>query len=380
MLYLCRVKIMRVPILIALLCVLFSACSEYNKILKSSDLELKYEKAIEFYEEGEYYKAYPLLEELIGIYRGTERAEKLYYLFAYCDYGLGDYLLAAHRFQYFTKTYPTSKFTEECSFMSAYCHYINAPGASLDQTNTRRAMNELQLFLGRYPESTRRDSCNTLVQELHVKLEDKTFAIAKQYLHTRYYKSAIVAFDNFLKDFPDTHYREESTFLKLRAQYLLATRSIISKQEERYAAIEKQYQVFVDSYSKSSFLREAETIYKDGQMALARLQTELPEVYIERGQYTSAVKFLDEKLKVPTNSNAEYQTFLLHKALYLKALQVKKDGRTSAANNTLARYDALTGKVQNPKWARKVEKFRQNLTARGGATAEATPTESSSTN
>ena len=261
--------------------------------------------------------------------------------------------------------------------MSAYCHYINAPGPTLDQTNTGRAINELQLFLGRYPESQRRDSCNTLIHNLHVKLEDKAFEISKQYLHTRYYKSAIVAFDNLLKDYPDTRYREEILFLKLRAQYLLASKSILSKQEERYAAIEKQYHDFVDAYKTSKHLREAESIYKNAQTELVRLQTYVPETYIDRAKYRDAIKLLNTKLKQPKNEHTEYQTFLLHKALYLRAIQGKKEERETRSVQALGRFDELAGQVQNPKWLKQMGKYRKNLESRQ-AVVEEEPAESSS--
>ena len=250
--------------------------------------------------------------------------------------------------------------------MSAYCHYINAPGPTLDQTNTSRAINELQLFLGRYPESQRRDSCNALIQTLHVKLEDKAFDIAKQYLHTRYYKSAIVAFDNLLKDYPDTRYREEVLFLKLRSQYLLASKSILKKQEERYAAIEKQYQEFVDGYPKSKHLREAESIYKNGTSELDRLQTYVPETYIDRGQYKEAIKLLNNKLKEPKGEHTEYQSFLLHKALYLRAIKAKQAERETRSTHALGRFDELAGTVENPKWLKQMGKYRENLESRQG--------------
>ncbi|RMG76595.1 MAG: outer membrane protein assembly factor BamD, partial [Bacteroidetes bacterium] len=111
----------------------FIACSDYNKILKSNDLRLKYDKAVEYYEKKQYFKAYPLLEELSVIYRGTSKAEQIDYYLAYCDYYTGDLLYAAYRFKRFAQTYPKSKYAEECSFMSAYCYYRNSPQYSLDQ-------------------------------------------------------------------------------------------------------------------------------------------------------------------------------------------------------------------------------------------------------
>ena len=46
---------------------IFTSCGEYNKILKSSDANLKYSKAIEYYEQGRYDRALPLFEANIPI-------------------------------------------------------------------------------------------------------------------------------------------------------------------------------------------------------------------------------------------------------------------------------------------------------------------------
>ena len=255
-----NLKLVFLPIVVLLFSIL--SCSEYNKVLKSEDLTLKYDKAIQYYEEDEYAKAYPLLEESITIYRGTSKAEKLYYYFAYSDYYLGDFFLASHRFKNFKKMYPTSKHAEECHFMSAYCHYLNSPNYSLDQNDTKQAISELQSFVNQYPESQLLDSCNTLVDELRGKLEKKSFEIAKQYYHTRDYKSAIKAFENCLVDFPDTDYKEEVLYLAVKANYDLAANSIDSKKAERYDATIKSYVKFVDSFPNSKRIKELETVYE----------------------------------------------------------------------------------------------------------------------
>ena len=45
----------------SLLLMTVAGCSEYNKVLKSTDIEYKYTKAIEYFEDESYYKALPIL-------------------------------------------------------------------------------------------------------------------------------------------------------------------------------------------------------------------------------------------------------------------------------------------------------------------------------
>jgi len=263
------------PRLLFFLLVLASAvtvsCSKYNKILKSQDVDLKYTKAVEYYEKKDYQRALPLFEELIAVNRGTSRSEKTYYYYAYCHYGLRDYYLASFYFQTFTKTFPNSQFAEECAYMSAYCHYNNSPIYSLDQTDTKKAIDQFQLFLERYPTTTRKDTCNALVEKLLLKLEEKAFESAAQYYDIHQYKAAVVALNNVLKDYPNTKYKEDILFLILESNYLLAIQSVEAKKEERLRNTIKSYHNFVDSFSKSKKIKQAESIYGTVLQELERI-------------------------------------------------------------------------------------------------------------
>jgi len=239
----------------------FNACSEYNKVIKSTDLDYKYSKANEYYEEGDYYKAYPLIEELSAIYRGQKRSEKLFYMFAYSDYYLEDYLLASHRFSEFTKTFPTSKYTEECAFMSAFSLYKMSPPPKLDQSSTYEAISSLQLFVDRYPRSTRVDSCNTLIINLEQKIEIKVFNGANQYKKMEDFSSAVLTYENILKDFPDTKYREDIFFNIYDSYYLLSVKSVTQKKNERIDKALKAYVNFADRFPNSEFMPDAQEMY-----------------------------------------------------------------------------------------------------------------------
>ena len=67
------------------------ACSDYQKLLKSSDADLKYEKAIEYFDKGDYMRAQTLFDEVTTYYRGTERSETLLNYIARYYMGQKDY-------------------------------------------------------------------------------------------------------------------------------------------------------------------------------------------------------------------------------------------------------------------------------------------------
>ena len=75
------------------------------------------------------------------------------------------------------------------------------------------------------------------------------------------YRSAVIAFNSTLEQFPDTKYREQILFMIVKANYMFASNSVDKKKIERYEATIDSYLTFVDSFEKSSFLKTAESYY-----------------------------------------------------------------------------------------------------------------------
>jgi len=240
-----------------------SSCSEYQKLLKSNDYEKKFEKAKMYYSKKDYPRTLTLLEELLSIYKGTSKAEEIYFLYSYCYYYQENYILAGFYFQDFARTYPNSAHNEEAEFMGAYCYYLDSPDFSLDQENTVKAIQELQLFINRHPASERINEANNLIDKLRYKLESKAFYNSRLYFDMGDYKAALISFGNALKDFPDTRYREEIMFIMLEASYLLATNSITEKKNERLQAAIENYHVFRNEFPSSKMMNEADKIFND---------------------------------------------------------------------------------------------------------------------
>jgi outer membrane protein assembly factor BamD len=239
-----------------------SSCGEYNKILKSTDYEFKHKKAIEYFEAGEFVKAGTLFQELVNIYRGTSRADQIYYYYAKSMMGQKDYLMANHYFKSLLKEFPGSEFAEEAQFMVGYCSYLLSPKPRLDQTITKDAIESLQLYVNLYPYSDRVDEANRLMDELKAKLVYKSYLNAKLYYDFGNHKAAVIALNNSLREYPDSQYREELMYMLLKSRYLLAVNSVADKKIERLTAALDEYFSFIDEYPESRYRQEVNRFYE----------------------------------------------------------------------------------------------------------------------
>lgn len=256
-------------LIVALLSTLPSC--KFQRLLKSDDKEKKYNAAMKYYEKKDYYHSLQLLEELISVYKGSNRAEKMYFYFAKCYYETGEYSTAAYHFNNFTITFPNSEYTEEAQFMNAFCYYKDSPTYSLDQTNTLDAIRQFQLFVNKFPKSERVEICNNYMDKLRFKLEMKSYQTARLYYRTGNYSAAVVAFGNVIKDFPSTQFKEESLYLSVKSAYLYAKNSIESKKSERFKNAIENYYKLVDFFPASAYLKDAETIFKQSQEELKKI-------------------------------------------------------------------------------------------------------------
>ncbi len=258
-------------ILVAVL--LLGACGNFRKIQKSEDWRIKYDAGLNYYNNKDYYHTAILFEEILPVVRGLPEGEKVEFYLAYCQYYEKTYLLASNQFKTFFETYGRSSLAQEAYFMYAYSQFVSSPDSNLDQKSSLEAMAAMQNFLNRFPNSTFRDRAIEVITASQQKLEAKGFENARQYLKIKMYKAAVIAFDNFRKSYPDSKYLEEIAYLKIVAQYRYALASFQHLQTERYTLVVNYYQEFVDTYPKSTFLKDAEKMYSDSQAQLTKLKS-----------------------------------------------------------------------------------------------------------
>jgi outer membrane protein assembly factor BamD len=249
-----------------------SACkSSFDTLLTSTDNEEKLRSAYNYFDQGEFYKAQLLFEQVMPFYRGTPPIDTIYFKYANTHYNLNNYILASYYFKNYTTTFANGVFSEEALYMTAFSNYKMSPSYKLDQTYTQKAIDGFQLFANRYPTSGKVPTCNALIDELRIKLEEKAVAGADLYFKLGNYQSADHAYRNLLKEYPDSKDAEKIRHRIVLASYKLAENTIEIKQAERYVAVLKNCADFTKRYTDSEYSQEVNDILKASKNKLLKL-------------------------------------------------------------------------------------------------------------
>lgn len=265
---------MKKNILLTLLAaMLLSSCGEYNKLLKSTDYEYKYEAAKNYFAKGQYNRAATLLNELVAILKGTDKAEESLYMLGMSYYNQKDYQVAAQTFIQYYNVYPRGTFAELARFHAGKSLYLDTPEPRLDQSGTYSAIQQLQMFMEYFPESSKKDEAQNMIFALQDKLVMKEYLAAKMYYNLgnylgNNYLSCVITAQNALKDYPYTNMREDISILILRAKYEMAIHSVDDKKMDRYRETVDEYYAFKNEFPESKHLKEADNIFKESQKIL----------------------------------------------------------------------------------------------------------------
>ena len=249
----------------------FAGCvSQYEALLSGPDADLKYVKAMEYFEAKKYNRSKELFDKIIYIYRGTPRDDSIQYYLGLSHYYFGDFIEAEATFDQFTQMFPRSPFTEKARFLRIDCLYDMTYRWALDQLPTQKAISVINEFLYDYPKSTYVERCKEMMDELQERLERKSFEGAKLYYKIEDYKAASYALKNVLRDNPDNRYREDIMYYIVAANYKFAVNSVVYRQRERFLTVIDEYYNFISEFPESKYGTELNSMFKRAQRATVK--------------------------------------------------------------------------------------------------------------
>lgn len=251
--------------------VAISSCkSQYETLLNSNDVNMKYDAAFDYYNQGKFSRAAALFESLSVLTNGTERDDTVRYYWGLSNYKYKDYYTAEANFDKFLESYPRSPFASEARYLRLDCLYRSTLRYELDQTPTYKAISAISEYILEYPATTHMKECRDMLVELNERLDRKSYEAAKLYYKMEDYLASRVAFRNVLKDDAENVYREDILYYIAMSSYKYAQLSVPSKQKERYLTFVDDYYNFIGELPESEYRKELDMVYRKAQKALGR--------------------------------------------------------------------------------------------------------------
>lgn len=245
---------------LSFLFILITSCSDYRRVLRGDDYQLKFELSNELYDKSEFDRCITLFEQVYQHSPKSPEGELSYFRLANSYFKNEDYNMAGYYFNNFVERFPYSKKIEDASFLEALCSVNNSPKYALDQSETILAINNVQQFVDIFPQSVLVDSCNKIIDRLKFKLELKDFDAVKLYSKTENYKAAVTSCEIFMDKYINSRFIEEVNFLYVKNSIFLAKNSIENKKEERIEQSKERFLNFVKNYDKSIYFKELNSL------------------------------------------------------------------------------------------------------------------------
>lgn len=250
---------------------LLSSCkSEYEAVLNSNDVDVKYAAAFDYFNRGKYSKAAQLFESMAILTNGTERDDTVQFYWGLSNYRYKDYYTAETNFSNFITNFPRSPFAEEAAFLRIDCLYRSTYRYELDQLPTQNAIAVISQYLVENPGNSHELICYKMLDELNERLDRKAYENAKLYFKMEDYKASWVAFKNILKDDAENIYREDILYYIAKSSYKYAQLSVEAKQRERYLIFVDDYYNFIGELPESPYKDELDVLFRRAQRALGR--------------------------------------------------------------------------------------------------------------
>jgi len=154
------------------------------------------------FREGKYKKASKTMGELLKEYFESEYKARALFIMAESQFLRGKYEDAQFNYDKFIEMHPAHRWAEKAYYRSALCDFNRILNYDKDQTHTKRAIEKLNKFLAKYPDSRYKDDVKNRISFARNRLMQHELYVADYYFRTKSYNSAINRYENILKNYP----------------------------------------------------------------------------------------------------------------------------------------------------------------------------------
>ena len=168
---------------------------------------------------------------------------------------------ALNEYREFLSFFPTHKSADHAQYKLALSHYEQMLAPQRDQTATKDAIREFEVFLERYPNSSLKPEVETKLRQARDRLGRAEYEVGLHYFRIKWYPGAMDRFASLLKRDPQFTYRDGAYF------YMGESICIAGRPAEALP----YYDRVLKEFEKSEFLERATekiaAITRDGNVA-----------------------------------------------------------------------------------------------------------------
>jgi outer membrane protein assembly factor BamD len=157
-------------------------------------------------------------------------------------------LLGANEFREFLTFYPTHARADYAQLQLARSFIEQMLGPERDQSATKDAIKEIEIFLQRFPNSPLMAEARKMERQARDRLSESSYRVGFFYYRNRYYRGAIDRFEEVLKTDPAYTNRDAVYYHLAESLY----------REKRGAEALPYYERLLKEFEKSEFLAEAQ--------------------------------------------------------------------------------------------------------------------------
>lgn len=173
-----------------------------TSVKSEASAEELYEAAQERFEKGDYTRAASLYDRLKSAYPDFEKMPKVYQRIADSRFKNQEYDEAVARYAQFLELYPNHKDVSRANYMIGMCFFNQAKDSDLDDSMVRRAETAFKRVLDNTETGQWKKKAEEKYRECRRKLAEKELYKARTYYNLRRYKSARIAAQRILDQYP----------------------------------------------------------------------------------------------------------------------------------------------------------------------------------
>lgn len=193
----------RIILLFLISLLLWNCSSSVDTTTLSAEEHLAYAKIL--MTDEDYELATLEFKSILLQYAGSSVNDDAQYFLAFTYFKREQYLLAAYEFSKLIRDIPTSEFVQDAQFMLAESYYQLSPNYQLEQSYSKKAVDEFQAFIEFFPLHPKVKEAEEKISELYSKFAEKEFNSARIYEKLEYYSAAI----NYYKLVKNTYHDSE---------------------------------------------------------------------------------------------------------------------------------------------------------------------------